>query len=69
MLRIVGKRDRPGGRISRRSFLRVGAIGPLGLTLADYLAIRPSAGTNGGKAQSVILLWLWAEPASSTRST
>jgi Protein of unknown function (DUF1501) len=63
MLRIARKRDRTGGRISRRSFLRVGAIGPLGLTLADYLALRASARTTDGKARSVILLWLWGGPS------
>jgi hypothetical protein len=63
MLRIARKRDRTCGRISRRSFLRVGAIGPLGLTLADYLALRTSARTTGGKARSVILLWLWGAPS------
>ena len=63
MLRITGKTERASGRISRRSFLRVGAIGPMGLTLADYLALRASGRTTGGKAQSVILLWLWGAPS------
>jgi uncharacterized protein (DUF1501 family) len=63
MLRIIGKRDQVNGKLSRRSFLRIGAIGPLGLTLADYLALCASARTGGGHARSVILLWLWGAPS------
>src|SRR5262245_17887995 len=63
MLRIGPKADRPGGDLSRRSFLRIGTLGPLGLTLADYFALRSSAQSTGGKARSVILLWLWGGPS------
>ena len=69
MLRI-GRNPGTGSRsLSRRSFLRVGTLGPLGLTLADFLAMRASGQMADGKARSVILLWLWGAPASSTRST
>jgi hypothetical protein len=63
MLRIGLRTDRTRGRISRRSFLRVGAIGPLGLTLADYLAMRAAGRATDGRARSVILLWLWGAPS------
>jgi hypothetical protein len=43
--------------------LRVGAIGPLGLTLADYLAVRASGRATDARARSVILLWLWGAPS------
>jgi uncharacterized protein (DUF1501 family) len=56
MLRIGRKTDGFRGTLSRRSLLRVGALGPLGLTLADYFALRASGRTVDGKARSVILL-------------
>ncbi len=63
MLRIGRNTDQAGRVLSRRSFLRIGAIGPLGLTLADYLAIRAAGRPTDARARSVILLWLWGAPS------
>ena len=63
MLRIQRTTDGSCRNTTRRSFLRIGALGPLGLTLADYLAIRASGRMADGKARSVILLWLWGAPS------
>src|SRR6516165_10585725 len=63
MLRISKETGRTDGIISRRSFLRVGTLGPLSLTLADYLALRASGRATDGRARSVILLWLWGAPS------
>jgi hypothetical protein len=63
MLRIGQTAAQAGRSLSRRSFLKVGAIGPLGLTLADYLALRAAGQATGGRARSVILLWLWGAPS------
>jgi hypothetical protein len=63
MLRIGRKTDGLCGRISRRSFLRVGTLGPLDLTLADFFALRASGRMTDGRARSVILLWLWGAPS------
>src|SRR5262249_39649362 len=63
MLRIGRKADRSCRPLSRRSFLRVGTLGPLGLTLADYLAFRASGQATEARARSVILLWLWGAPS------
>ncbi len=63
MLRIGRSPGRASRSLSRRSFLRVGTLGPLGLTLADYLAMRASGQVADGKARSVILLWLWGAPS------
>lgn len=41
----------------RRSFLKVGALGSLGVTLANTLRLEAATGGRG-KAKSVILLWL-----------
>ena len=51
--------------VTRRAFLRVGALGPLGLSLADLMAMRAAAGEPEGArpAKSVILLWLWGAPS------
>lgn len=45
---------------TRREFLRLGTLGLTGWTLADLLRLRAAAGaqTSGGKAKSVILLFL-----------
>ena len=63
MLRIGRSPGTDSRPLSRRSFLRVGTLGPLGLTLADYLAMRTSGQMADGKARSVILLWLWGAPS------
>ena len=63
MLRIGRNPVHAGRSLTRRSFLRVGAIGPLGLTLADYLALRAAGRATDGRARSVILLWLWGAPS------
>ena len=53
------------GPASRREFLRVGASALGGLTLADLLAARASAGMNstGTLPTSVILFWMWGGPS------
>lgn len=49
---------------SRRSFLNVGSLGFLGLTLRDYLAAADTSGVRpGAKANAVILLWLEGGPS------
>ena len=44
----------------RRSFLRAGSLGFLGLTLREYLS---AAGTSSSKVNSVILFWLEGGPS------
>src|SRR5262249_46023490 len=48
---------------SRRAFLRVGALGALGLSLGDFLALRAAARESSPPARAVILLWLWGGPS------
>src|SRR5205085_9816589 len=54
----------PGNRLSRRNALTVGAIGGLGLTLADFFQLRQARGELkkydflDAKAQSVIHIYL-----------
>ncbi len=66
MLRISGRVSRRCDGIHRRDFLQVGALGLGGLTLADILAARAAAASNGsvapGRARSVILYWLDGGP-------
>jgi len=53
-----------GPTVGRRSFMQVGAVGALGLTLGDYFKLRaadvakPSAGKKGPKAESIIHIFL-----------
>jgi hypothetical protein len=55
------------GRLSRRSFVKIGAIGFLGLSLSLTDLFRMQAamaeGTNGAKAKSIILLWMDGGPS------
>src|SRR5215210_1638714 len=57
---VFGKRHRRCDGVSRRDFLRVGALGAVGLTLSGWLKAR--ATTTGGqaapRARSVILVYL-----------
>lgn len=63
MLSLGQRASRTCRSLSRRSLLRVGTLGPLGLTLADYLRIQASGQTTNRRARSVILLWLWGGPS------
>ena len=49
--------------MSRRDFVRVGALGTLGLTLPDLLKRQAQGATTEGKAKSVIQLWMWGGPS------
>src|SRR5262245_15132987 len=50
------------GPVSRRTFLRIGALGLGGLTLSDMLALRSRAATSVPDT-SVILFWMWGGPS------
>ena len=63
MLDIQGGRVTRSGRgLSRRDFVRVGALGTLGLTLTDWLRLKAAGAVQGGKAKSVIQIFLWGGP-------
>lgn len=51
------------GPVSRRTFLRVGALGLGGLTLSELLAARAQASTKSPPDTSVILFWMWGGPS------
>jgi len=63
MLDIQGNRatcSRTG--MSRRDFVRVGALGAMGLTFADLLRLKAEGKTTEAKAKSVIQLWMGGGP-------
>jgi len=65
MLDIEGRNiGRVSGGMSRRTFIRVGAIGAAGLTLADWYQLQAAgkASGGGGKAKAVIQLWMGGGP-------
>ena len=49
--------------LSRRTALRVGALAGLGLTFADWLALRAHGQVKEAKAKSVIQLWMGGGPS------
>jgi len=62
MLTFWGSKQRLCDRVSRRDFLRVGALGLTGLTLADVLRLRAQAGQTGSP-RSVIMVCLAGGPS------
>ena len=50
-------------RIGRRALLQAGALGAVGVSLADVLRAEAAGGLSEAKAKSVILLWLWGGPS------
>jgi hypothetical protein len=63
MLSILGRPTRLCDGITRRELLRVGGLAFAGLTLADVLRLRASAGTEGTRGKSVIMIWLRGGPS------
>lgn len=63
MLDIQGsKATRTDGRVNRRDFVRVGALGAMGLTLTDLFRMKAQGATQEPKAKSVIQLWMGGGP-------
>jgi len=58
MWSILGRGTRLCDGVTRREVLRVGALGCVGVTLADLLRIRAGAASDTGRAKSVIMIWL-----------
>jgi len=67
MLRILGSRKVFCDGLTRRDLLHVGALAPLGLSLADWSrAAAPSTSSTAGgfgSAKRCILLYLWGSPS------
>ncbi|MFO1093383.1 MAG: DUF1501 domain-containing protein [Planctomycetaceae bacterium] len=49
--------------MTRRELLRIGAVAPVGLSLADVLRLEARGQSAGAPAKSIILLWLWGGPS------
>ena len=63
MLDIHGRSVNCGGKgVSRRDFLRVGALGAMGLSLSDWFKMKAQGAVTEGKAKSVIQLWMGGGP-------
>jgi len=63
MVDIEGRRATWSGEDgSRRSFLRVGAAGAIGLSLPEWLQLKAQGRATEGKAKSVIQLWMAGGP-------
>lgn len=64
MLDVQGRKVTHAGQgVSRRDFVRVGALGAMGLTLADMFRMKAQGSTQEPKAKSVIQLWMGGGPA------
>ncbi len=62
MFTLWGAKQRFCDGLTRRSFLKVGAFGA-GLTLADMLRLRATAGTGGSTQKSAIMIYLPGGPS------
>ncbi len=63
MLNILGHARRTCGRWTRRQVLEAGGAGLLGLSLPKLLAAEAAQGAGGGRAKSVIFLFLFGGPS------
>src|SRR5262249_9084868 len=63
MLNFFGPQRRLCDGLSRRDFLRVGAVGVGGLTLADLLKLRASGNAASGRQKAVIMVYLNGGPS------
>src|SRR6478736_4895894 len=63
MLDLFTGRSRDCTGLSRRSFLRVGGLATLGLSLSTYLRARESKPARDRKSMSCILLWMQGGPS------
>lgn len=57
-----GNVTRSGRRVSRRDFVRVGAMGTMGLSVADMFRLKANGAVNQPKAKAVIQIWLNGGP-------
>lgn len=65
VLRVLGTSRRLCDGLTRRDFLQVGALGPLGLGLGSLLAPSPATAapaSSSGRAKACILLFLYGSP-------
>src|SRR5688500_10597468 len=63
MLEIRGASHTYCDGLTRRDFIRVGAMGVGALTLPDLLRGRAAAGGPGAQAKAVLLLWMGGGPS------
>ena len=59
MLDVQGPRYRCCDGVTRRGFLRVGALGLAGLTMADHLKLRAAATRDGKPLESTAIIFFW----------
>src|SRR5437868_4429826 len=63
MLTIHGTQQRSCDGLSRRDFLKVGALSVGGLTLADLLRLRARAAEPGTRGKAIIMVYLNGGPS------
>ena len=67
MIRVLGSNKRFCDGLTRRNLLHIGALAPLGLSLAGWARAQPSGATpaasGSGKAKRCLLLYLWGSPS------
>ncbi len=63
MLDLITGRSSDCSRLSRRTFLRVGGLATLGLTLGSYLRIQSAQPARDRRSMSCILLWMQGGPS------
>ncbi len=69
MLTIASKATRTCDGVSRRSFLQVGALAGLGVSLPSMLAQRAAQAATGGRAGDVNCIVIWTQGGTSHHDT
>jgi hypothetical protein len=63
MLELSGRNFQLCDGVNRRSFLKLGSLGPAGLSLTDLLRVRQAQAATERRDTAVILFWMAGGPS------
>ena len=69
MLNLLTSAVRNCEGVSRRSFLQIGTLGGLGMSLPSWLAAKQAHAESGGAAKDVNCILIWTQGGTSHHDT